>query len=79
MWLLKVKSIATGEYQIIEKNDDLTALLKEADRLVAKGIKIQIIAEKKSLAGATADRLNRKLLNTSITEEETSWKRLKKQ
>lgn len=46
MWLLKVKSVATGEYQIIEKNDDLTALLKEADRLVAKGIKIQITAEK---------------------------------
>ena len=47
MWLLKVKSKATGEYQIIEKNADLTSLLKEADRLVAKGIKIQIIAEKK--------------------------------
>lgn len=47
MWLLRVKSVATGEYQIIEKNDDLTALLKEADRLVAKGIKIHIIAEKK--------------------------------
>lgn len=46
MWLLKVKSIATGEYQTIEKNDDLTALLKEGDRLVAKGIKIQIIDEK---------------------------------
>ena len=47
MWFLKVKSAATGEYQIIEKNDDLTALLREAYRLVAKGIKIQIIAEKK--------------------------------
>ena len=48
MWLLKVKSVATGKYQIIEKNDDLTALLKEADRLVAKGIKIQIIGEKRA-------------------------------
>lgn len=48
MWLLRVKSVATGEYQIIEKNDDLTALLKEADRLVAKGIKIQIIDEKRA-------------------------------
>lgn len=48
MWFLKVKSAATGEYQIIEKNDDLTALLKEADRLVAKGIKIQIIDEKRA-------------------------------
>lgn len=48
MWLLKVKSAATVEYQIIEKNADLMALLKEADRLVAKGIKIQIIAEKRA-------------------------------
>ena len=48
MWFLKIKSKATGEYQTIEKNDDLTALLKEADRLVAKGIKIQIIAEKRA-------------------------------
>ena len=48
MWLLKVKSAATGEYQTIEKSDDLTALLREADRLVAKGIKIQIIAEKRA-------------------------------
>ena len=54
MWFLKVKSMATGEYQTIEKNDDLTALLKEADRLVAKGIKIQIVDEKKSLASTTA-------------------------
>ena len=48
MWLLKVKSVATGKYQIIEKNNDLTALLKEADRLVAKGIKTQIIDEKRA-------------------------------
>ena len=48
MWLLKIKSIATGKYQTIEKNDDLTALLKEADRLVAKGIKIQIVDEKRA-------------------------------
>ena len=48
MWFLKIKSIATGKYQTIEKSDDLTALLKEADRLVAKGIKIQIIAEKRA-------------------------------
>ena len=48
MWFLKVKSVATGKYQIIEKSDDLTALLKEADRLVAKGIKIKIIAEKRA-------------------------------
>ena len=48
MWFLKVKSVATGEYQIIEKSGDLTALLKEADRLVAKGIKIQIIDEKRA-------------------------------
>lgn len=48
MWFLKVKSMATGEYQTIEKSDDLTALLMEADRLVAKGIKIQIVAEKRA-------------------------------
>ena len=48
MWLLKVKSMATGEYQTIEISDDLTALLREADRLVAKGIRIQIIAEKRA-------------------------------
>ena len=48
MWLLKVKSKAAGEYQTIEKNGDLTALLREADRLVAKGIRIQIIAEKRA-------------------------------
>ena len=47
MWLLKVKSVATGKYQIFEISDDLTALLKEADRLVEKGIEIQITAEKK--------------------------------
>ena len=46
MWLLKVKSIATGKYQTIEISADLTALSKEGDRLVAKGIKIQIIDEK---------------------------------
>ena len=48
MWFLKIKSIATGEYQIIEKNGDLTELLKEGDLLVNKGIKIQIIAEKRA-------------------------------
>ena len=48
MWMLKVKSKATGEYQIIEKSDDLTALLIEADRLVAKGIRIQITDEKRA-------------------------------
>ena len=48
MWFLKVKSIATGEYQTIEKNDDLTELLMEADRLVARGIKIQIVDEKRA-------------------------------
>ena len=48
MWFLKVKSAATGEYQIIEKNDDLTALLREADRLVANGIRIQITVEKRA-------------------------------
>ena len=48
MWFLKIKSMATGEYQIIEKSDDSTALLREADRLVAKGIKIQIINEKRA-------------------------------
>ena len=47
MWLLKIKSVATGKYQILEKSDDLTSLLREGDRLVAKGIKIQIVAEKK--------------------------------
>ena len=70
MWFLKIKSMATGEYQIIEKSDDLKKLLKEADRLVAKGIEIQITAEKKSLAGIAADRLNRQSLNASITEKE---------
>ena len=48
MWFLKIKSKATGEYQTIEKNSDLTELLKEGDRLVAKGIKIQIVAEKRA-------------------------------
>ena len=48
MWILKVKSVATGKYQILEISDDLTSLLREADRLVAKGIKIQIIAEKRA-------------------------------
>lgn len=48
MWLLKVKSVATGKYQTIEKNADLTALLKAGDQLVAKGIKIQIIDEKRA-------------------------------
>lgn len=48
MWLLKFKSAATGEYQTIEKSGDLTTLLREADRLVAKGIRIQIIAEKRA-------------------------------
>lgn len=48
MWLLKVKSVATGEYQTIEISDDLTSLLNEADRLVAKGIKIQIVYEKRA-------------------------------
>ena len=48
MWFLKIKSMATGEYQTIEKNNDLTALLKEGDQLLTKGIKIQIIAEKRA-------------------------------
>ena len=48
MWLLKVKSAATGEYQTMEISDDLTALLREADQLVARGIKIQIVAEKRA-------------------------------
>ena len=48
MWLLKVKSLATGDYQIIEKSDDLTVLLKEADRLVETGKEVQVIDEKKS-------------------------------
>ena len=70
MWFLKIKSKATGEYQTIEKNNDLTALLKEGDQLVSKGIKIKITAEKKSLTSMAADRLNRQSLNESITEKE---------
>ena len=48
MWFLKIKSIATRKYQTIEKSDDLTALLREADRLVANGIRIQITVEKRA-------------------------------
>lgn len=48
MWLLKVKSIATGKYQIIEISDDLKKLLKEANRLVEDGREIQITAEKRA-------------------------------
>ena len=46
MWLLKVKSAATGEYQILEISDDLTALLREANRLIEDGREIQITDEK---------------------------------
>ena len=48
MWLLKVKSVATGKYQILEISDDLTALLKEADRLVEQGQEVEISDEKRA-------------------------------
>lgn len=48
MWLLKVKSVATGEFQTIEISADLTALLKEADRLVDEGKEVEIIDEKRA-------------------------------
>lgn len=48
MWLLKVKSAATGEYQTIEISDDLKKLLKEANRLVEDGREIQITDKKRA-------------------------------
>lgn len=48
MWLLKVKSKATGEYQTIEISDDLKKLLKEANRLVEDGREIQITDKKRA-------------------------------
>ena len=48
MWLLKVKSVATGKYQILEISADLTALLREADRLVEQGQEVEISDEKRA-------------------------------